>query len=412
MITNYIKVAFKVLSRRKFFTFISLFGISFTLVVLMVVTAILDNTFAPRTPESKFDRALVLYTIGLYGPQGGYTGGPGFAFLDKYARNLHGAENTTFFTGSERTVLYHEGRKIETRRRWTDGAYWQVLDFRFLEGGPFTPADDANASRVAVISAKMREQMFGGAPAVGKTFELEGQRFRVVGVVADVPVVRNAGFADIWLPTHAQKTSVWKTQQLGSYNAVILARSAADFAAIRRDFKQRIAHYRFEDPKNFNRVVAILDTPFEAFAHAMGRGPKRTSTTLVRAAIAVAALLFMTVPTLNLVSINLSRIMERASEIGVRKAFGASSRALIGQFVLENVILTLLGGLIGFALSILALHGIERADLLPNAVFDVNLRVFLYGMLLAATFGVISGVYPAWRMSRMQPVNALRGGAL
>ncbi len=412
MLTNYIKIALKVLARRKFFTFISLFGISLTLVVLMVVTAVLDNSFAPRPPESRFDRALVIYRFGLYGPQGGYTGGPGFAFLDKYARNLAGSQNTTFFTGSQRTVLYHEGRKIDTRMRFTDGAYWQVLDFRFLEGGPFTAADDANANRVAVISAKMREQMFGGAPAVGKTFELEGQRFRVAGVVQDVSVVRNAGFSDIWLPNHVQKTSAWKTQQLGSYNAVVLARSAADFPTIRRDFQQRLTHYQFEDPKAFNSVVADLDTPFEAFAHAMGRGPNRTSTAVVRAAIALAALLFMIVPTLNLVSINLSRILERASEIGVRKAFGASSRALIGQFVLENVILTLLGGVIGFALSLLALHGIERAQLVPNAVFDVNTRVFLYGMLLAATFGIVSGVYPAWRMSRMQPVNALRGGAL
>ena len=61
------------------------------------------------------------------------------------------------------------------------------------------------------------------------------------------------------------------------------------------------------------------------------------------------ALLFITLPTMNLVSINLSRIMERASEIGVRKAFGASSRTLVGQFVMENVVLTVIGGAIGFA---------------------------------------------------------------
>jgi putative ABC transport system permease protein len=57
------------------------------------------------------------------------------------------------------------------------------------------------------------------------------------------------------------------------------------------------------------------------------------------------------------------------------------------------------------------LNAITRIQLIPNAVFDINLRIFLYGMLLAALFGLVSGVYPAWRMSRMQPVNALRGGA-
>ena len=131
MLTNYIKIALKVLGRRKFFTFISLFGISLTLVVLMVVTAVMDNVFAPRAPQSRFDRALVIYTIGIYGQEGGFTGNPGYGFLDKYVRGLADAEQTTFFTDSERVVLYQRGAKIETRMRWTDGAYWNVLDFKF-----------------------------------------------------------------------------------------------------------------------------------------------------------------------------------------------------------------------------------------------------------------------------------------
>src|SRR5687768_10584201 len=131
MIKNYITLALKVLGRRKFFTFISLFGISLTLVVLMVVTAVMDNVFAPRAPESRFDRALVIHTIGIYGGEGGFTGNPGYGFLDKYVRGLADAEKTTFFTDTERVVLYHRGAKIETRMRWTDGAYWNVLDFKF-----------------------------------------------------------------------------------------------------------------------------------------------------------------------------------------------------------------------------------------------------------------------------------------
>jgi putative ABC transport system permease protein len=135
-------------------------------------------------------------------------------------------------------------------------------------------------------------------------------------------------------------------------------------------------------------------------------------TTILRTIVIVAALLFITLPTMNLVSINLSRIMERASEIGVRKAFGASSRALVGQFVIENVVLTVIGGTIGFVLTVAALALLNRANPVPYMIFDLNFRIFLYGMLIAGAFGVISGAYPAWRMSRMHPVNALRGGAL
>lgn len=413
MLKNYIKIALKVLGRRKFFTFISLFGISLTLVVLMVAAAILDNLFAARKPESRFDRVLGVYLIGLYGPRGGYTGEPGYKFLDTYVRGLSDAEAISLHTLSAPMAMYHEGRKIETHLRRTDGAYWRILDFKFLEGGPYTDADDRNSSFVAVITDDMREKLFGGAKAVGKTFEIDGQRFRVVGVVPSVAITRKVGFSEIWAPLGTMKTTDYKMQTIGELGAVVLARSRDDFPKLRRAFQERLTHFVFDDPKQFNRVVAGLDTTFELVArNIIGNNVERDRTTILRAILALLALLFILLPTMNLVSINLSRIMERASEIGVRKAFGASSRSLIAQFVVENVVLTLIGGVIGFALSLVALDFITRANVIPYAVFHVNLRIFLYGMLLAALFGVISGVYPAWRMSRMHPVDAIRGGAL
>jgi putative ABC transport system permease protein len=120
-------------------------------------------------------------------------------------------------------------------------------------------------------------------------------------------------------------------------------------------------------------------------------------------------LLFMSLPAINLVSINLSRILERSSEIGVRKSFGASGSALIGQFVIENVLLCLAGGVIGLVLSWCVLAAIGASGLIPHAKFGLNYRIFAYALFLATFFGVLSGVYPAWKMSRMHPVAALRG---
>jgi putative ABC transport system permease protein len=199
---------------------------------------------------------------------------------------------------------------------------------------------------------------------------------------------------------------------VGDMGAIVLARSKDDFPKLRREFEQRLAHFEFEDPKMFNRVIAGLDTTFEMAARSIVGNDVENRTLFLRGVLLLMGLLFITLPTMNLVSINLSRIMERASEIGVRKAFGASSRALVGQFVVENVVLTLFGGAIGFVLSIFALRALTALDVVPYAIFDVNLRIFGYGMLVAAVFGVVSGVYPAWRMSRMHPVNALRGGAV
>jgi putative ABC transport system permease protein len=120
---------------------------------------------------------------------------------------------------------------------------------------------------------------------------------------------------------------------------------------------------------------------------------------------------FLVLPTTNLISINLSRFMERSTEIGVRKTFGASSAHLVWQFVVENVFLCVVGGAIALvgALGVLAL--IENAGWLPYADLTINFRVFLCGLALAVFFGLLSGAYPAWRTSKLHPVNALRGGA-
>jgi putative ABC transport system permease protein len=123
------------------------------------------------------------------------------------------------------------------------------------------------------------------------------------------------------------------------------------------------------------------------------------------------ALLFMALPVLNLINLSLSRILERSSEIGVRKAFGASSWTLVGQFLVESVVLTLIGGALGLALSALAIRMLGNADFIPYAQLSLNFRVFLYGLAFALAFGVLSGAYPAWRMSRLHPVEALHGRA-
>ena len=126
--------------------------------------------------------------------------------------------------------------------------------------------------------------------------------------------------------------------------------------------------------------------------------------------VSLLVFLFMLMPTINLVNINVSRIMERSSEIGVRKAFGASSGTLIGQFLVENIFLTLIGGLIGFLLSALVLEMIADSGLIPYAQLGLNIRVFGIGLGLSLIFGFISGVYPAYKMSKLQAVQALKGG--
>jgi putative ABC transport system permease protein len=410
---HYLVLATKVLLRRKFFTFISLFGISFTLVVLMVVTAIFDHTFAPAAPEVRQDRTLYVEGAVMYGPHGTWSSDGGFKLFDKYARNLPGVESLALYTSPGSVQSYVNGRKIVSSLKRTDEVFWRILDFNFLEGGPFTAQDLAEARFVAIINATTRQRFFEGRPAVGQTIEADGQRFRVIGVVEDVSELRPVPYAEIWAPYTTAKTDSYKNEIMGGFNAMALAKDTSSLELIHDEFNSRLLRVDLPDPKTYKAIVAPFETKLEAFARFMPTGdrkdPERQTWKLVGFLLTLA-LLFLLIPTVNLVNINISRIMERASEIGVRKAFGAPARTLVGQFLVENLLLTLVGGLIGYAMSIVALRAFTQSGIVSYAHFSINPRVFAYGMALALVFGLISGVYPAWRMSRLNPVDALKGG--
>jgi putative ABC transport system permease protein len=415
MIKNYLKVALKVLARRKFFTFISLFGISITLLVLMVVAAFLDHSFAPQYPETRSERTLGVYVLKMKGENNTSTSEPGYGFLDRWVRpltKLPGVERVSL-VGSPRTaVSYVGGRKIESKLRRADGEFWKILDFEFLEGGPFSVADERNARFVAVINETTRRRFFGERPAAGRTIEVDGQRFQVVGVVRDVPVLRSSSSADLWVPISTSKSRAYQDQWMGGFIGLILARDRGAIPTIKSEFQARVreAERNLPDPKTFKTLTASADTLFEGAVRRIDPGDESgLSAGRVKAAMFLLLLLFLLLPTLNLVNINLSRILDRASEIGVRKAFGASSRTLVGQFVVENLVLTLLGAAVGFLLAAVVLAALNASGLIPYARLTLNYRVFLNGLAIALFFGVLSGVYPAWRMSKLHPVQALRG---
>jgi putative ABC transport system permease protein len=407
-----LKLALKVLNRRKVFTAVSLAGITLTLIVLVIVSTIMDNMFAPGAPESRLDRILTVKTIGEYGPHSSATSNPGYGFLSRTVFNLPHADHVAVYAATAAGVIYDGTRRIEAHMKHVDGEFWNVLDFHFVEGGPFSIADDKSDRSVVVISETLRDKVFGRTRAVGKSLNIGGRMYQIIGVVSPVVTTREAAYSQMWSPIGAINSDE-RTAFMGNFNALVLAHSRADIPAMKREFQARVARVPVDDPKEYKEVRAGLDTSFEAFARNMtdnrlgDRGPN-----VVRAIVIGAALLFMLLPALNLITLNLSRILERAPEIGVRKAFGAPRRALVMQFVMENVVLALIGGVLAFVISVVLLRtlGGTVPDLDQN--LSINLRVFAYGMLAAGVFGIISGGYPAWKMSRLNVVNALRGGSL
>jgi putative ABC transport system permease protein len=412
MLRNYIKIAWKVLLRRKFFTFISLFAISFTLTVAMVAAALLDHVFGPFPPEVRHDRTVGLFHISMLGERNRRSGPPGYGLLDRYLREVPNAELSSFSTLPRAVYSYPGGDKVKLYLKNTDGDFWRLFDFTFVEGAPFGREDDAQSRFVAVINEATRRAYFGDASALGKMIELDGQRFVVVGVVRNVPFFRVVSFADVWVPIRTLKSDAYRQEMIGDFMGVFLARDRSGLASIRQEVRARIAGADLSAFPGFNNLVGTAETPFETVSRILFNDPRESRPGRLLAVLLLMMTLFMVLPTINLVNLNVSRILERASEIGVRKSFGASSWTLVGQFIVENVMLTLIGGAIGMIASLLVLSGVSASGMIPYAAFQLNLRVFAYGLGIALFFGLFSGVYPAWKMSRLNPVDALKGGKL
>lgn len=409
MLRNYLILALKVLLRRPFFTFVSLFAISFTLLVLIVASSVLDHVFGPSGVESRKDRSLGLYEMVMTGGSHIWDGSPGYGFLDRYVRTLPGVERVALFTEPVRVASYQGGVKTEVYLKRTDGAYWRVFDFDFLEGGPIGVDDEANGRPVAVVNASTRDRILGPGPAVGKELLVDGQRFEVIGVVADVSFLERDPFSDAWVPISTFKDSGYREGFFGDFQAVVVAKDARDLPGIESEFVSRLPDVELPDPEHYDTLSAGLDTRLESLARGYFSDDLRaTHPAQLRAAIAMAFLLFMLLPSINLINMNMSRILERSAEIGVRKAFGASSSTLVAQFLIENAVVTLLGAGLGLLFALAALDYLSGHALIPYAQFHVNYRVFAYGLGLALTFSFLSGVFPAWRLSRLDPVEALR----
>jgi putative ABC transport system permease protein len=407
MLTNYIKIAIKILLRRKFFTFISLFAISFTLVVLMVATSILDHMFAPMLPETRLERTLAVIHMDMIGPNAQWNGNPGYKFLDKYVRGLANIERFSIYREQQAATSYRNGMEIKSMLKRTDGEYWKILDFDFIEGRPISEDDETNANFVAVINKATEEKFFGGGPSIGKTIEVDRQRFTVIGVVQNVSELRPVPSADIWVPNSTTPQITERDKLMGAYMGLLLARSADDFPAIKREFQSRLAGVAITDPE-----YTHMEGSPETYAESIAREILDTSSGTALLELIVALMfLFMLLPAINLVNINVSRILERSSEIGVRKTFGASPWTLVGQFIVENLVLTIVGGFVGFVFAAVILQIVNASDIFQYAHLGLNLRIFGYGFVLILVFGLLSGVYPAWAMSRIQPVSALKGEA-
>ena len=408
MLKNYFKIAIAVLKRRKFFTFISLFGISLTLTILMVATALADKMLNPGYPDYHQNRSLYVERIEFKNTKQGWMNMSdlSFYFFDHYVSTIKTIDKIAISSAQKSSNAYVNNKKLVIAYKYTNADYWKVLNYKFLEGRPYGDQEIKSAERVAVITEETKEAYFGDVKSViGQYISADNINYRVIGVVENVSgSVRNLT-GDMYIP-YTLSTDSKNTGLMGTYNAILLARSEDDIPKMKKEFAQMVK--KLPIPPDFDKIYCNADGFKTSLTRRLAGNSTNDGLTKVFTVAGLFVLLFLLLPTINLVNINITRIMERSSEIGVRKAFGASSKTLVYQFIVENLILTFIGGIIGVFLSVLVIYLINESDYISNFNLSLNLTVLFLSLLTCVLFGLISGVYPAWRMSKLNIVKALK----
>jgi putative ABC transport system permease protein len=266
----------------------------------------------------------------------------------------------------------------------------------FLQGRPFLQTEYDRSAPVAVISADVAEEVFGGGNAVGATLRLQGVPHRVVGVFRPKPNLFEGG-EQLW--AYVPATAAFKSWQVDDEWMELWVVPAAGVTQARAmdDVTVTMRSMRKLKPAEDNDFALVRQ---EAFADLMGR--ITGAITLVMTLLASIGLM---VGGVGVVGIMLISVTERTREIGVRKALGARRGEILWQFLVEASTVTVIGALVGL---VIGGGGALLLSMLTPIPAQVPLWAVASALLAAAFTGILFGLYPAWRAARLDPVDALR----
>ena len=441
---RYFRQALALIREERLFSGIYIVGTALAIAFTMVMAVVYYIKLAPIYPER--NRARTIYFEGLRveaadGNGMGQTNFSSRAIKEWFqaSPNIEYCSPTLLAAGTGKTlgrchtfVVKGKDDYIDIVRNEVSADYFKIYEFDFLSGRPLTAQEVAGEEQVCVVSDALAERLFGrGVDAVGRTVQMEtGRELRVVGMVRGGSQLAPDSYADLF-------TTYWKdndqARYTGLYSVVATVKDDGHLQALRRELDDVAARFSesHQDllPFSFGQDVKkrlVLTRALETHPMHVLNTENRDSIFKVVSPWQLvrhyAGLLFVLlfVPALNLCGIVAGRMERRSAEIAVRKTFGARRSTLLNQVVMENLVLTAIGGIIGFVLSWLAIYGLRREILgmfFDNSTLStapiVEGEMLFAPTLFAGAFAAIvvlnllAAVMPAWWSLRKPIVESM-----
>jgi putative ABC transport system permease protein len=400
-----LRIALRALAANKLRSALTMLGIIIGVGAVVALMAIGNGATASITSQVQgIGSNLVTVFPGRF--ERGGESRPAALYYSDYEALRRGLRNVAAiapsYQGGGQTVVYGQN-SLNLSLTATTPEFATVRAYMVAHGRFLTQQDRATSARVVVLGAQTASDLFGGLNPVGRSIKIGGAAFEVVGLLESKGAT---GFANsdeiviIPLETAYEKVFGAQTVVNGRRRLTDISVSAASPEVVHEVMAQMERILRREHGLKVSEELDVTVLSQSAFLDAL---TAITATlTVFLGAIAGISLL---VGGIGIMNIMLVSVTERTKEIGLRKAVGARRAAILMQFLIETLVLSLFGGLLGIGLGWGIAAAVTAADLIEA---QVTLDSVLLAFLFAATVGIFFGLYPSWRASRLRPIEALR----
>jgi putative ABC transport system permease protein len=399
MLWNAFMLALREIRRNLMRSALTILGIVIGVAAVITMVTIGSGATAQVTEQiSSLGTNLLMVRTGQHLGMGQRVEGKPFTQRDVEAiRNQIGTVKAIAPMASERILAVYGNENWSTNLTGTDNEYLQVANWTLVAGRQFTDSELRAGAAVCIIGDTIRQELFNHQQAVGSKLRLKNFACEVIGVLDAKGESTMGSDRDdlilIPLRTFWRRVAGNQDIKLIQVSAVEGASTSKVKADIERLLKER-RHIGPGEDEDFN----VRD--MKEIARTLA-GTTQILTTLLGAVAAVSLL----VGGIGIMNIMLVSVTERTREIGIRLAIGALEREVLLQFLVEAVVLSSLGGIVGIILAVTASAGLANMLKVP-LVFDAG--IFVLAFFFSAAVGIIFGYFPARKAARLDPIDALR----